>query len=1132
VEFRILGPLEVLDSGRDVTPARAKQRALLSMLLLHANEVLARDQLIEALWGGAPPPSGQAALNGHVSALRKLLGADRIETRPPGYVLRLSEEELDVCRFQALLAEGRERSEPEARAALLRSALALWRGEPLADVRYEPFAQHEIARLEELRQSIVEERIDADLAQGRHVEIIPELEQLVAEHPFRERLRGQLMLALYRSGRQADALQVFQEGRTLLIGELGIEAGATLRQLQNEILNQDPSLALKRPDRAAGPPEQAAAQPGEEGKLASVSFADVSGVTGQAARMDPEGRRRRLIRRSRALVAGVFVLGGAIAALVIEGRKSSAGQISPNTIAVVDPASSRVTGQIRARPRLTDAAVGAGAVWILDPVNGAVIRVNPAAPAVVQTIGTGHAPAGLVYSSGAVWVSNGFDGTVSRIDPAVNRVVQKIPVGATPAGLAADGDSVWVANNLDETLTRIDSVTGRATATIPVGVKARSVAVAAGAVWVTDEDAGRVLRVDPRSKQITASVAVGNGPVAISAAAGSLWVANSLDGTVSRLDPGTGRVTATITTGSGPHWLAAASAGVWVSNEFGGDVVRIDPRSNRIVHTIRLWARAGGVAEANGRLVVVAGASSAAHRGGTLRVLSSLRFDSLDPAIANLPTTWSLLTMTNDGLTGFERVDGPDGTRLVPDLAIALPQPQANGRVYTFRLRPGIRYSDGSLVRPMDFRRAIERVLVLRSAGAGYYENILGARFCRATACDLSAGIVADDNARTVTFRLLRRDPEFFYKLALPFAFAVPASTPLKVLRLPLPATGPYVLRRSRPQTVKLLRNALFREWSRAAQPDGYPDVIRWRADRRNSDISVVRRNAGDLFYLYGQTRGLEELATRFASRLHIAPLPHTAALLLNAKVPPFNDIRVRRALNYAIDRQRIVRISGGSGYVKATCQILPVNFPGHIPYCPYTQHPTAAGEWSGPDLAKARRLIAASSTRGERVTLWARKNIAPGLAPYVVMLLRQLGYRASLKTLPDRSFFADVYDSRTNAQMASEGWLADFPAPSNFLLRLSCQSLKPADPSNPNGAEFCDPAIDREMKRALALEATNPNAALRLWSRVDHQLVDQAPWVPLYNPVWVDFVSQRVGNYQHNPQWHPLIDQMWVRQR
>jgi predicted ATPase/DNA-binding SARP family transcriptional activator len=214
------------------------------MLLLHREEVVPGAQLIEAVWGEAPPQTAPTALHGHVSSLRKLIGADRIRTRPPGYLLQVSADEVDLARFESLVAHARERDDPDSRSACLREALALWHGEPLAELAHEAFAEREVARLKELRLAAIEDRVDADLALGRHAELVPELEPLASEYPFRERLRGQLMLALYRCGRQAEALHVFQNGRTALVEELGIDPGPALHQLELRILRQDPSLDL------------------------------------------------------------------------------------------------------------------------------------------------------------------------------------------------------------------------------------------------------------------------------------------------------------------------------------------------------------------------------------------------------------------------------------------------------------------------------------------------------------------------------------------------------------------------------------------------------------------------------------------------------------------------------------------------------------------------------------------------------------------------------------------------------------------------------------------------------------------------------------------------------------------------
>ena len=239
IEFRILGPLEAVDEvGRARSLGGTKQRGLLALLLLEAGRVVPTDRLIDALWAGNPPPTATASLQNFVSQLRKALGPELIETRPPGYLVRLDTGQLDLSRVRRLVDEARA-SDPVRRARLYGEALALWRGDALAELAYESFAQTEIARLSELRLSLVEERAEAELAIGRHAELIGDLEALVREHPLRERLRGQLMLALYRSGRQADALDVYRQGRASLVDELGIEPSPLLQQLHASILRQE-----------------------------------------------------------------------------------------------------------------------------------------------------------------------------------------------------------------------------------------------------------------------------------------------------------------------------------------------------------------------------------------------------------------------------------------------------------------------------------------------------------------------------------------------------------------------------------------------------------------------------------------------------------------------------------------------------------------------------------------------------------------------------------------------------------------------------------------------------------------------------------------------------------------------------
>ena len=253
MDFRLLGPLEVAEHDRSVVLGGVKQRALLAVLLLHANDVVSTEQLVDEVWGESPPATVAKSIQVYVSRLRKQLGEGRLVTRAPGYLLRVDPSELDVACFERLAAEA-EDAQPKVAGDKLRRALALWRGPPLADLAYEPFARAEIARLEELRAAALEQRIEADLALGRHSQLVGELEGLVTEHPLRERLRGQLMLCLYRCGRQAEALESYQAARRVLVEELGIEPGRQLRELHQAILRQDPGLDLapvaESPDEA------------------------------------------------------------------------------------------------------------------------------------------------------------------------------------------------------------------------------------------------------------------------------------------------------------------------------------------------------------------------------------------------------------------------------------------------------------------------------------------------------------------------------------------------------------------------------------------------------------------------------------------------------------------------------------------------------------------------------------------------------------------------------------------------------------------------------------------------------------------------------------------------------------------
>jgi YVTN family beta-propeller protein len=862
--------------------------------------------------------------------------------------------------------------------------------------------------------------------------------------------------------------------------------------------------------------------------------------TGHEAELEKAARavvwraRLRTRRWLAGAIAGFLVAGALVAGLVlILGRSGTAqalSQVDANAVGLISSATGKISDEVPVGATPSHLAVGEGALWVTNADDDTVSRIDPLKRIVVQTIAVGSSPSGITTGNDAVWVVNSLDGTVSRIDPVKNTVVQTIDVGNGPVGIAYAAGSIWVANTGDDTITKIGAGSGKTKKTLPI--PATELAVGDGTLWASQRTANRVARISPKTGKIVQTIPVGNGPAGLAFGGGAAWVANSLDGTVTRIDPTT-YIATTVQTGNGSSAVAVGAGGVWVSNQFGGTLARIDPRTNQ-VRQISVGNRPLGVAISGDTVLVSVRQSGAGHRGGRLTVRTNRRTDYIDTAAAFDSTSWSVLRMTGDGLVAFNQASGLAGTQLVPDLAVSLPTPTDGGRTYAFTLRPNIRYSSGKPVKASDVRFTFERDFKIGKLPVQYYDGIVGVARCKKSpkSCNLSQGIVADDEAKTVTFHLATPDFEFLSKLALPFAYLVPAGTPLEEAGThPLPATGPYVIARYRPKRViRLVRNPHFHEWSQAAQPDGYPDEIVFEIGGTPDEaVNDVIAGKADVFSTsQSQTPPsagvLAAIKTQHASQLHTNPQAATVALFLNTRLPPFDRLDVRRALNYAADRAAAVQVTGGPDVAQATCQILPPHFPGYRPYCPYT-----AGSSTAPDLAKARAFVAASGTRGMKITVWSWADFA-GIGPYAVKLLRSLGYRATMK-VRGGAYFAVVGDSRTKAQIGTNEWIADYPAASGFFSPvLTCASFLPNNPANANDAQFCDPRIDGQIERALAEQATNPDAARGLWESIDRQTVDQAPWVPLVNPKAVDVFSKRVGNYQYSPPLGVLIDQLWVR--
>jgi DNA-binding SARP family transcriptional activator len=558
VEFRILGPLEVLDDGVPVPLGTLKERIVLAVLLLHANEIVSRERLIDELWGASPPPTAKKAISVYLSKLRKTLardGEEAIAAAPGGYRITIDPERLDAARVQRLVADAGERAasgEVDAAGELLREAITLWRGPTLAGLTLESHGREDVARLDELRVTALMDRIDCDLARGQHERVLGELQILVREHPLRERLRAQQMLALYRSDRQADALSAYQEARHALVDELGIDPSESLQRLQQAILQHDP--ALERPTGTAA----------------------VIGAATDPAVADAAPRRRRPRVLAIALAAGAAAA-AAIALLSDNGGGHKAA----------------ATPFRRAMPN-------------------SLVRIDPATGDVVSDVATGIEPGPMAFSGNTVWVVNRGDRTISRYDVRSQTTTKPFAVGSNPYDVAADSaGNAWVSDRKPTVGWILHPATGTGTAAVPLGTKdipvplprAGAEAYGAGYVWVIAgpltsraEDDGVAL-IDVRTRKLASAIDLGRETTAIAYGYGSAWI-----GTYDRrhstawltvVRPGSDRPESLrLETGDGwgPLSVAVGGGDVWVLTS-GGTVLGIEPETRRIVRRVSLAAK-------------------------------------------------------------------------------------------------------------------------------------------------------------------------------------------------------------------------------------------------------------------------------------------------------------------------------------------------------------------------------------------------------------------------------------------------------------------------------------------------------------------------------------------------------------
>jgi DNA-binding SARP family transcriptional activator len=612
VKFRILGPLEVVEDGNRVALGTLKERLVLAVLLLHANEFVSRERLIDDLWGEAPPPTAQKAVNVYVSKLRKALGrngVDSIATAAGGYRLEVDPEKLDADRMQVLVARAREcvaKGELASAAERFQEALSLWRGPTLAGLQLESRGRDEVAQLDELRLAALMDRIDCDLALGRHEQALGELTVLVREHPLRERLRAQQMLALYRADRQAEALEAYAEARHTLVDDLGIEPSEALQRLQQAILRHDRSL--ETPEGTAAVNGLARTEPGP------APIPDVHPETVERRR----GVRLRPRRRQLALAGLAVLLAAAVGGVIISTSMARATPpIVANSLVRLDPRSGKIVSVTRVGSDPGSIAVTPAAIWTTNTGDHTVSRYDLRSHLVQTRGGFSEEPYDIAAdTAGNIWVS-GKASDVTRLVATGGssserrvKVRDASTVAVPPPGagqLALGGGYLWVIPGPltlpgDNRVFQVNLATSHPLRTVRLKGDTTGIAYGAGAAWVSTNDGGNGLlyalpadRAQPRSYRVE----TGDSTFGISIGEGGIWLLTwGTNGGVGvgsvqqvlKFDPRTGRVAVRRTFDGQDLWAIAAGGGsVWVLAD--ASVIQLDPKSGGIIRTIPLRSR-------------------------------------------------------------------------------------------------------------------------------------------------------------------------------------------------------------------------------------------------------------------------------------------------------------------------------------------------------------------------------------------------------------------------------------------------------------------------------------------------------------------------------------------------------------
>lgn len=970
-------------------------------------------------------------------------------------------------------------------------------------------------------------------------------------------LRGDEAVAMFSSARSgvrtALALQerfiaetVGDPARPLLVG-IGLDVGEAVR-LEDGFRGAALNLAARLCEKA-GPGEILATQElvhlaqamdgvtyhemerlALKGITAPVRVIRVSPTSGgppdafrRAVNGPPVRRRRRLVLV--ACVLAIFLLATAAGAVRVIGPTGHSVGVNANSVAMLDVARGKPLADVPVGNTPTGVTAAAGALWVTTTTAGTLSRIDLRHRLVVDVINVGQAPVGVAALGAYVWVAVSGTGQVAQVSVATNQVVEWITVGNQPSAITAGYGAVWVSNLIDSTVTRIDPVTD-ATRTIPVGDHPDGLAIGEGAVWVANRADDTVSAIDPATNSVSSPVPVGAGPTGLAVVAGDVWIADSLDKTVTRIDARTRLRLSVTTVGNEPLDVVGTPRSVWVSVSADARLVRLDSRTGRVQEDVSVGSSPQSLVIANGRLWVTQQPfESPTHFGGTLVTDGSVGGFGDVWSPLDIDPQWNysaigLFSLVFDGLVRMNPVPGPSGYELVPDLATQLPRPSSDGLTYSFTVRPGIRYSDGRLVKASDFQRGLLRAVNAMGASSGYpepyVESIVGAVRCvdHQGACRL--GVESDDNSGSVTIHLRHPDADLLAELSLPFAYPVPPGTPMRDLGShTFPGTGPYMFGQVTTNDMYLVRNPLFHPWSTAAQPRGYPNQIHLHNWPTIADaVKAVEQHRADLVGLapfHGPEPDISRLSRQYPGRVYTTSIPLLFSLILRPERPPFSDPIARQALATAIDRTTISQFLGSS---QPSCGFVPSDFPGYASGCRYSLHG---------DLARARAILRnARPYTGTVVVQVGDTSRNRPLGQYLLQVVRSLGYRAILRIYPVPAMLLPGFD------LTALGATPDFPAASAFYLPwMSCAAAR-LDGGLTGG--WCDPQLDVLARHAQQEQISDPAKAQQDWVRFNKGLQDVLPLIPTSTGSRTAFVSARLGNYQLNPILWELLDQMWVR--